>query len=296
MQRKLVRQGKTALTVTLPKKWTNFNNLEAGNLVEINEEENKLILCSQESKKTKKSISIELSSGKSNEFRSIIGGLYRGGYDEIKVRYNDPNIIQELQKTVNSLFGFEIFDIDPKRCTIRSVFREESSNIDSHFRRMLHGVKVMQNQIIKDMTEKKYNSKELILQYRNNILKQRDIIARIIVQEKLLDSKHFPYYLLAFNVWSVSRNYYFMYLHWVEAEKISNKSQNYLEETNKFFDNFFTKRKSTSLERHQDYTKRLNFGSELMRNKKEANLFVSYCMNIIQLTQACNSHLLLLDL
>jgi phosphate uptake regulator len=297
MKRKLIKQGDNSLTLTLPRKWTKAHNLSGGDEVNIEEEDesNRLLVDTTGLKKQLKSTTLTIEEAKSNEYRSLIGGLYRGGYDQIKIKYNNPKVISELQRTVNSLYGFEIFDVKDKSCVIRSVFNEEPTEITSHFRKMIYLIKVIQDTINEDISSKKYDTK-LILEYRNNVLKQRDIIQRTITQQKLIDSKHFPYYALASNLWTIARNYYFLYQYLETNPKITNKDKEYIEETNNFFNDFFKKTSETNtLKVHKKYTKQTKLGTKLMNDKKHASLLVSYCLFITQKVQACNSHILLLN-
>ena len=126
MRRKIIAQSKTALTVTLPIKWARNYDLEAGKEVEVLEAGGSLIIEPISSLRKKKSISLKLDMGEYNEFRSLMGGLYRSGYEEIKIRFSDRNIIPLLQEAVEFLYGFEIFDISLDSCVIKSVFKEES--------------------------------------------------------------------------------------------------------------------------------------------------------------------------
>ncbi|PIN77380.1 hypothetical protein COV16_06875, partial [Candidatus Woesearchaeota archaeon CG10_big_fil_rev_8_21_14_0_10_34_8] len=53
MQRKLIKQGDGALTVTLPKKWTKEKNLEAHDIVDIDETEDGIVISAVGKKKEK---------------------------------------------------------------------------------------------------------------------------------------------------------------------------------------------------------------------------------------------------
>jgi phosphate uptake regulator len=293
MQRKLVKQGKGALTLSLPKKWLDSHNLEAGDEMNIDEETHSLTLSTTKKKATTKSINITLEEGSFNSFRSILGGLYRGGYDQIKVTYKTPKAITLLQKAVDSLYGFEIFDIDEKSCTIKGIYQEEVPEIESYVRKSIHTIKVMQDMIEEDLQKKKYDSKKEIFQLRNNVLKQRDLIIRIIVQNKLLEKETFPYYQISVNLWNIARNYYNLY---DSLDKVSNKKIEYFKETNKMFTKFFYSiNKDEPLDIHKQYRNLSNKGKELMKTK-EASLFISYCLNILMSIQSSNSSVLLINL
>jgi len=295
MKRKLIKQGGGGLTFYVPKKWTDLNKLEPGDELEIQEEDNKLLVNVSGKKKQPKATTITLEPGHYNEFRSIIGGLYREGYDLIRVKYNDSKVLDELQKTVDSLYGFEVFDMDEKSCTIKGIYQEEATEVKAHFKRIIHSLNVMQSTIGEDIEKKEFDSKREILQYRNNVLKQRDIITRTIVQRKLLTKEHFPYYQMSFNLWNIARNYNFIYLHLIRKKKISKQSLKFLKETEKLFnDTFHDTKKVNTLVTHRKYIENLKNGIGLMEGKNNS-LVISYCLNILQLIQACNSQILLLN-
>jgi phosphate uptake regulator len=297
MKRKLIKQGGGGgLTVYLPKKWIDAQGLKGGDEVEIEEEDSKLMLSQIGVKKQVKRAKISLDFEHFNIYRSIIGGLFRGGYDEIKVGFRDPKAIPVLQKTVDFLYGFEIFDIDEESCVIRSVYHPETSDIKPHITRMFHTIITMQTIIADDIRNRKYDSKEELFAFRNNVLKQRDVVARTITQQKLFDNKHFPYYLLSFNLWNIARNYYNMYLFLLEKPRISESHIKVFEKTNAFFKKVFHILEKHELhDKHKEYNIIKREAMALMKNKKDASLMASYCLNILMLMQSSNSHILMLN-
>ena len=212
MKRKIVKQGNGGFTLTLPVKWVREQELKAGDEVDIIEDQKNLMLCPASITKVPKSITINLELGEYNQYRSFIGGLYRSSYDQIKVEFTNTKVLPILQQVVDSLYGFEVLDIGKNSCTIHGIYREEKPEIKLHIQKMINIIIAMQMMILEDAQQGKIGSEPQLLQFRNNLLKQRDLIARVIVQQKLLDNTHFPYYLLSFNLWNIARNYYDLYL------------------------------------------------------------------------------------
>ncbi len=296
MKRKLIKQGKGALTISLPKEWVEFHGLKAGEEVDVNEEENDLLIKAGDSNYVK-TASINLDFDTSESYRSIIGGLYRGGFDEINVDFTDKRVIPDLQKAVDSLYGFEVLDVNESGCTIKYIHKGESTDITSHIRRIIHTIKTMQTILGEDIKAKQTNSKNEILQFRNNVLKQRDLILKIIKNQKLLDNQHFPYYNISICLWNVARNYYLMYLNLGSGKKYSPKSINFLNKTNKFFSDQFNGFTSLSakdfIKRNKDYQKIRSEGLNLMNS--ENSILVSFCINIILSIQSADSSIFLLN-
>lgn len=297
MKRKLIKQGAGGVTFYVPKKWVDSKGLKPGDEIEVDEQDDNLIIRPGEAKKEIKRAEIEIDLANFNIYRSILGGLYRGGYDEVKVYFKDPKVIPVLQKTVDSTFyGFEIFDVKDDSCLIKSVYTEEATEIKNHINRIIHTIKTMQEIIINDIEKNNYVSKEELLQFRSNILKHRDLVARVITQQRLLDNKNFPYHQIGFNLWNIGRNYYNLYKYLTKDTEVTKANIDYLKKVNAFFAGFFDKLKEKEVvKKHKEYDVLIDEGIKLMKNKKEASFIISYCINILMMLQSCNSSLLLIN-
>jgi phosphate uptake regulator len=290
MKRRIIQQH-NSFTLTLPIKWVRGNELVRNDEVTLSEEDNKLIIEPGEVKKQIKQTEIKLKAATYNIYRSIIGGLYRGGYDEIKVKFDDPKIIPELQKTVDSLYGFEVLEMGETSCVIKTVFKEESAELKSHINKVINIIKTMQSILMNDISTKKHNSADELLQFRNNVLKQRDLIARTIVKQKLLDNKNFPYYTIAYNLWHIARNYYYLYR--ALPKSVQKEDIDLLKKINKEFELSFSKNPDL-IERHREFAALLKAAQERIK-KYKVNSIQSYSTTIISMIQSCNSLLLLLS-
>ena len=298
MQRKLIKQGVEALTVTLPAKWLKDKGLGAGDEVDIEDEDNKLVIYSKEHKKTSKTISLKLDLDMQNTFRSIIEGLYRSAYNEIKIQFDNKKVVPLLQKIVDSLYGFELFDINDKSCTIRSIYMTEEVDLHAYTNRMIHNIITMQGIIEEDIKKEEYNSEEELIQFRNNVLKQRDLIVRTIIEQKLLDNKHHPYNSISLGIWNVARKYFTMYENLESGKKYTKKNLLFLENTDKFFqDTFRQLGKELDCEQYyKEYERLRKTGLNLMKDKNEASVIISFCIHILMSIQSTESSMLILGL
>lgn len=289
MNRKLIKQGGGGLTFYVPKKWTEKYNLKAGDELNILEKDAFLQISPSELKTEAKSAMLEVEFENFNIYRSLIGGLYRSGYEDIKVKFKDIKVISLLQKVVDSLYGMEILDIDEHSCTIRSVYKEESAEVKPYLLKVVHTIKTMQKIITGDLASGKNSSQEELFQFRNNVLKQRDLIVRIISVYKLADDSHLPYSTLASNLWNIARSYYDLYLY-NNNNKISKNSLILLNKINSLFANQFADMGNNNLvDRHKEYALLMKEALKLIKDKKESHLVLSYGINILMMIQSCNS-------
>src|SRR3989338_4106906 len=109
MQRKLIKQGDGALTITLPRKWTKEKNLEAQHVVDITETEEGLLL-SAIGKKKEKTITLDVSEYNTRMIMNIIYQSYRLGFDTIQLSFTAEEHYNEIQNITKTLIGFEIVE------------------------------------------------------------------------------------------------------------------------------------------------------------------------------------------
>ncbi len=291
MRRKIVQQGKGALTVTIPRKWADKFNIKSGDDIFLREDDRCIIIDPNEASEIKKT-SITLEPDTPETYRSLIGGLYRGGYDEIRVKLSESSNIAQLQKAVDSLYGFEIFDITGKSCTIKNICMGTATDIKSHIIKSIHIIKTMQDTIISNI--KIRDNIEEVKEYRNNILKQRDIVIRLIHKEKLISNSHLPFYTISLSLWGVARNYYIMYSNLKAAPEDSDIA--ILKDTMEYFNLSFSK---LSLQ-VKDFVERNEYYKNIRKKainhlNKNPSLVISHCLSITLSIQLADSSLYLLN-
>ncbi|MFA6888775.1 MAG: AbrB/MazE/SpoVT family DNA-binding domain-containing protein [Candidatus Woesearchaeota archaeon] len=298
MKRTLIKQGGHGLTFYVPKKWADEKGLKAGDELDVTVEPDQLILKLENVTKQPKKTEITVDSNNFHVYRSIIGGLYRAGYDEIVVTFKDRKVIPVIQHTLNSLYGFEMFDIDENSCTLRSIYNEEATDIKIHVVKMMHIVKTMQSILMEDLNNKQYDEKNEMFEYRNNVLKQRDLIARIIIKNQLTETKQFSYYTIAFSLWNVARNYYQLYNQLDIKTEYSKKNILFFEEVNSFFDHIMKLDRPILLglqEKRPTYDLLRQQGIDIIKNKKETSVIALYGVMILMAIQSADSSILMIN-
>ncbi|MBI5393466.1 AbrB/MazE/SpoVT family DNA-binding domain-containing protein [Candidatus Woesearchaeota archaeon] len=291
MRRKLVKQGDNALTLTVPAAWAKENKLAAGDEVEIENENNQLVISSG-AKKQVKSVAFTLQNQHDFRlYRSLLGAYYRAGFDEIKIQYDSPKVIPELQKAVDFLYGFEIFEQKENVCIIKKMYESESTELQLIVTKMIQTIKTMQNIILRDIAGEKHASEQELLQFRNNVLKYRDIIVRAIVYHKLLDEKNFPYNNIAYSLWQIARVYYNLYLS-LPRKKAAKQELTFFNKVNNYFISILQREEMHHAENHERYRKLVSQAEGLIRKSKNP-VFLSYCISLVMNIQSCNSMLFL---
>ncbi len=214
MRRKVIKQGHSTLTITLPSNWTKRFNLKQGSEIDLIERDNGLFL-STETKNEKKIAVIDLSDLDIPTIWKYLMAVYREGYDEIKVlfdskeRYDNPykfysahaidikygkkpnkyTPLETMQFFANRFIGFEIIENHPDYCIMKDMGQVSSKEFDSSLRRVF----LLIQQLGEDTVEAlKTNNPKLIEHAHDidiNIDKFHDYCLRVLNKTGFKDIK-----------------------------------------------------------------------------------------------------------
>ena len=163
MQRKLVKQGRGALTVTLPSKWLLERKLIAGSTVEISEGNDNLVITSKQKRQFRK-ISLDLRHyTKRGMIFHILQSKYIEGYDQIEVFHKKPNLMDQV---LTMLIGFTISEHGKNRTVFRSIVAVPEDNFNVILRRVAHQLVQQANDlqliVSKEISLQEYHRRETI--------------------------------------------------------------------------------------------------------------------------------------
>lgn len=178
MQRKLVKQGNGALTLTLPFKWVQRNSLSHTNYVSVVDSGNALLITTRKSLDTTSHEIII--SRKAPFFKRYLFSLYVLGHTDVTINTIDIDLpIDEINEALSLLIGFEIVSLSQKKCVINAVASAHQHTFDTVFRRIFFILDTMFQDIVQVLEMKK--------QYRDNtdFFKK---CSHIIAMERSVDS------------------------------------------------------------------------------------------------------------
>ena len=162
MKRKIIRQGHNTLTMTLPSEWVKKLNLNAGDEVDVFEDNGSLLINGKQKNKFK-STTIDITGFGVPMLWRFFQGAYREGYDEIKLTYDSNQKDYEgvynyyathfeytrvgekiskkrafdmLSELVNRFIGMEIIEHGDGYCVIREMGEISSKEFESSLRRI----------------------------------------------------------------------------------------------------------------------------------------------------------------
>jgi len=193
MERKLVKQGRDALTLTLPAKWLKQKGLKQGDSVFIEQHDNFLKLnIGSRVKFTETTIDARTFSG-TMSWHAIIA-KYIEGYDRIELLHEDPKYIQVV---CTYLIGMVIEESSSKRTIIKTIISEPENNIDVLITRILN-MFLQQARILEDMSMKKSDASDLKAQ--EELLDHTIYYCMRYLNKYSVEDKAYRYFLLCYMI------------------------------------------------------------------------------------------------
>ncbi len=134
MRRKLIRQGSSTLTVSLPKGWAASNSLSAGDEVEVSAAGKELRL-SAGAARGRRAVSIDVSSLPTVLVRATLNAHYIRGEEELRVKCAKSQHAT-IHSTVDNLVGMAVVEQQPSLCVVRDVTSPGDVEVSALIRRI----------------------------------------------------------------------------------------------------------------------------------------------------------------
>src|SRR3989338_9424778 len=146
MKRKVIQIANSTQLVSLPRKWAQKYGVKKGDDIEIEEDGSRLIVQTESVVELEK-IEIDVSGLDRTSILYYIQSLYRVGYDEILVKFDDPytihlrtgekkKVISVIHEIVNRLTGFEIVQQKENFCLIKDLSDISPKEFETALRRI----------------------------------------------------------------------------------------------------------------------------------------------------------------
>lgn len=191
MKRKIIRQGNNTLTITLPKVWTNDYNINQGDEINLELRGSTLILCAdgilscpKQTKDISKLTSI---------LPLVLLSLYRKGYDEIELRFENPQLVIFMHNLLNKI-GYNIIDHGKNWCLIKALSEVDGLDFDEMLRKLFLSIKLKLEKIAEAVNKKEVYSLQGILAMSGIPSNITNFCYRLLSKRKLKKPEKTLYY------------------------------------------------------------------------------------------------------
>jgi len=131
MERKLVKQGRNALTVTIPAAWLKKKGLKAGDTVSVDEKSDKMVVSSLKASGISE-VEIDLRGAERSMMFHAVQGKYIEGYDVITILHDKPEVSLEI---VSTMLGMIIEEHTEKRTVFKNIVAVPEDNFKKVLKR-----------------------------------------------------------------------------------------------------------------------------------------------------------------
>ena len=221
MKRKIIKQ-KSAFTCTLPVEWIREHNLDAGHEIDINAVDGSLVLSTDKKKKTEK---IHLHAKKIDAvIERFIPALYRAGYDEIEVSYEDAETLKHIQAVLErELIGYEIVSQGQLSCTIKDISGLEHEAFETLLRRCFLLMLSNAKQCSHGLKTKNAKVLEEIAHRDKNINKLTNLCERLLIKKSTGEKKAAFLFHLIKELENIADEYKYLAEHHLKNKDFSNR-------------------------------------------------------------------------
>jgi len=137
IKRKVIQIGKFTQVVSLPRKWTQKNNIKKGDELVIEENNEKLEISTTQIKKEPLKAEVDLRGIDKEIVWPILAFMHKKGYDEIKIKFQNSETLNLIQKKIAStLIEFEIIEQTKDSCTIKTITTGNEAELDEIIRKI----------------------------------------------------------------------------------------------------------------------------------------------------------------
>ncbi len=183
MRRKVIQIAESTQLISLPRKWCIERGIKKGDELEVEPAGSRLIVSTEKGPKSE-SVEVNVSKLDRTSIMNMIRGLYKKGYDEIKIicdqstahHYRvgkDASVSSVIHKEVNRCPGLEVIEEKEKIFVLKVISNADPKELDNILRRTF----ILISDTCKDLVTAAKNNDVMLLQ---SIEEKHDNVTRFI--------------------------------------------------------------------------------------------------------------------
>lgn len=238
MRRKVIQLARKTFVVSLPSKWVKQQGIKKGDEVDVEDKDSRLVINTKNEAVEQKNIDV---SALNTMLGRCIGALYKGGYDEIEVRFETPEQLDIIQKVLmRTCIGLEIVKQGNKYLVAKEISKSEPEEFETVLRRTFLFLMNIAEESLEAMKNKKMNELKKLTFRDDTINRFTDFCRRIINKRRYDKSKGAPLYFIIEELEKIGDNYRDMCRYFREHPmNLTKKIEEIYKETNALLREFY---------------------------------------------------------
>ena len=241
-KRKLVKQGGSAMTITLPKSWVDKYGLKPGDEIDVEERGRMLSIGTNKEIKERTTI-LDTRKLNNRTIRWALSSLHKSGYDSIEVFFDDSNVMDIVNELVKNLFmGFAVVEQSTKRVLLKNISKGLESEFDIILRRAFLVTISMGESTLEFIKEKNFKNMKNLISLENTNNQLTNFCERVLNKKGAKDHRKTCFmYVISWNLEKICDNYKYIceFLVGKTNIKLTQETINFYEKSNKLMRNYY---------------------------------------------------------
>jgi phosphate uptake regulator len=192
VKRRVILMGGKTYVLSLPSQWVKKYRIQKGEELELEEKQDSIVI---KRGKCVEGGSIDVDFSKLDKmFGRAIGALYKGGYSQVKIRYNSKEQLQIIEETLQrSCIGFEITKQENNYVIIESITEVKKEEFDASLKRLFFSLEAMGSDLVACRSENDFRK---VIEKDGQINRLADFCRRVINKEMVIEKPALGYYIV----------------------------------------------------------------------------------------------------
>ena len=196
MKRSVMKQGPSTFVISLPSLWTKKHGIKKGDLLDINEHNNSLVIGPKR-EAVSSSITLDVS-GTLPMTKRIAGALYKTGYDDITLHYSSFAELEQIRACFQEVVGLEIIENTKGRVVIKKLAALDAEEFDTLLKKQFHILKTMADESLQAVLNRDKELLQEVIARDTTFGKFSDFCRRQLIQQGWVNAHRTPavYYIV----------------------------------------------------------------------------------------------------
>lgn len=221
MKRKLIQMAGKTIVVSLPAEWVKKYNLKKSEEIDLEEQGGRIVISTSKEYNIEK-VKIDLREATERVIRWTLSALHKSGFDEIVIEHDKKETVRLIEELIKDLFtGFTIIEQTKERCVLKSISKDQESELDPALRRAFLVTISMGEETLEAIKQGKFGDlKELAMKERTNN-QLTNFCERILNKRGYKNYKKTNFmYIIAWNLEKICDNYNYICNLLKDAKKV----------------------------------------------------------------------------
>ncbi len=200
MKRSIIQLGGKTYVVSLPIKWIEKLNLKKKDEIEVIERGDELVISPKKSPGNER-IEVMIDNKNKKLVRNLFLILGSLRYDEVVVKFDNPNILPYIHEIAHEYSGFTLIEQTDDKCFFKIVSKEIKEEFDYYLNKTFKVTLSLANNFTENLKSEKYDTLKTLVQLEKTNNQLTTLCQRILIKSGYKEQEKTCFvYILVWNL------------------------------------------------------------------------------------------------